>query len=349
MTNPRLTLLNPRSSVRHHYVDRNNCSVQTERLYGNRIIRFLYSPVREHAPSLFRVLTSHRMSSLLGFLNYDGFLGRKLADPESFMKAAGIDLRECLHIPVQLDTPREVFERKLCYWECRPMPNDPAVVVSPSDSKMLVGSLDETSIIFIKGKFFDLEELLWEQKRSWLRAFEGGDFAVFRLTPEKYHYNHSPVSGKVVDFYSVAGQYHACHPEAVVAMATPFSKNKRVVTIIDTDVPGGTGAGLVAMIEVVALMIGDIVQCYSEKRYDDPVAVGTTVFLKKGCPKSLFRPGSSTVVLLFERGRVLFDEDIVSNMRRSGAESIYTQGFGQPLVETEVSVRNSIGKACQKS
>jgi phosphatidylserine decarboxylase len=196
------------------------------------------------------------MSSLLGFLNYDGFLGRKLADPESFMKAAGIDLRECLHIPVQLDTPREVFERKLCYWECRPMPNDPAVVVSPSDSKMLVGSLDETSIIFIKGKFFDLEELLWEQKRSWLRAFEGGDFAVFRLTPEKYHYNHSPVSGKVVDFYSVAGQYHACHPEAVVAMATPFSKNKRVVTIIDTDVPGGTGAGLVAMIEVVALMIG---------------------------------------------------------------------------------------------
>jgi phosphatidylserine decarboxylase len=44
-------------------------------------------------------------------------------------------------------------------------------------------------------------------------------------------------------------------------MVRPYSKNKRVVTIIDTDVEGGTGIGLVAMIEVVALMIGDIVQC----------------------------------------------------------------------------------------
>ena len=31
----------------------------------------------------------------------------------------------------------------------------------------------------------------------------------------------------------------------------------------DTDIPGGSHVGFVAMIEVVALMIGDIVQCYS--------------------------------------------------------------------------------------
>ena len=52
-------------------------------------------------------------------------------------------------------------------------------------------------------------------------------------------------------------------PGAVVALVTPYSKNSRVVTIIDTEVPGGTGVGLVAMIEVVALMIGEVVQCYS--------------------------------------------------------------------------------------
>jgi phosphatidylserine decarboxylase len=247
-----------------------------------------------------------------------------------------------------MDTPKKVFERKIRYWDCRPMPNDPAAVVSPADSKVLFGSFCETSSLFIKGKFFNFEELLGKRKRAWLKALDGGSFAVFRLTPEKYHYNHTPVAGKVLDHYAIDGHYHACHPEAVVSLISPFSKNRRVVTVVDTDVPGGTGAGLVAMVEVVALMIGDIVQCYSEKRYEDPFHVGTNLFLRKGCPKSLFRPGSSTVVLLFEPGRIHFEEDIVWNMRRSGVGSIYTRGFGQPLAETEVLVRSGIGTACRR-
>jgi hypothetical protein len=76
-------------------------------------------------------------------------------------------------------------------------------------------------------------------------------------------------------------------------MATPFSKNRRYVAVIDTDVPGGTGVGLAAMIEVVALVIGDVVQAYSEERYDTPRPLHRGMFLRKGTPKSLYRPGSS--------------------------------------------------------
>ena len=65
-------------------------------------------------------------------------------------------------------------------------------------------------------KFFTFEELLSRDKGEWLRAFEGGDFAVFRLTPEKYHYNHTPVAGRVVDFYAIDGAYHSCNPGAVM-------------------------------------------------------------------------------------------------------------------------------------
>ena len=50
------------------------------------------------------------------------------------------------------------------------------------------------------------------------------------------------------------------------------------------------------MVEVVAMMIGDIVQCYSDTAYDDPKGVTPGMSLKKGQPKSLFRPGSSTKV-----------------------------------------------------
>ncbi len=130
-------------------------------------------------------------------------------------------------------------------------------------------------------------------------------------------------------------------------MVTPYSKNKRTVTVIDTDVPGGTGVGLVAMVEVVALMIGDIVQCYSDERYDDPRNRSTTgMFLRKGQPKSLYRPGSSTDVLLFQRGRIRFAEDLLANQVRQGmCSSRFSRGFRRALVETDLQVRSPVATA----
>lgn len=331
--------------MKHQYIERATRKIKTENLYGDKAVRFLYSSVKESSPWLFRQLTSAKISWLLGYVNYRGFLSGRMKEYLKLQKNLAISAEECLEPLETLDTPQKIFERKICYWYCRPMPNDPAAIVSPADSKMIFGSLSETANIFIKGKYFDCEELLGGNKRTWFREFEKGDFAVFRLTPEKYHYNHTPVAGKVVDFYSVSGDYHACNPNAVVSLVTPYSKNKRVVTIIDTDVEGGTRAGLVAMIEVVALMIGDIVQCYSEKEYENPVSVGTGMFLEKGQPKSLFRPGSSTVVLMFQNGRVRFADDIYANMFNPMAKSVYSAGFGKALVETEVMARSFIASS----
>jgi phosphatidylserine decarboxylase len=247
--------------------------------------------------------------------------------------------------PLEFKSPRDFFERKIRYWECRPMPTDPQAVVSPADSRMLAGSLSDTSRLFLKGKFFEYEELLREDKNQWLSAFDGGDYAVFRLTPDKYHYNHTPVAGRVQDIYTIPGGYHSCNPGAVVVEAAPYSKNKRVVTIIDTDIARGTRVGLVAMIEVAALMIGDIVQCYSGDRYENPRPVAPGMFLGKGVPKSMYRPGSSTDVLLFQRGRIRFADDLMRNLYRVDVESRFSMGFGRPLVETEIQVRSLIATA----
>ncbi len=115
--------------------------------------------------------------------------------------------------------------------------------------------------------------------------FVNGDFAVFRLTPDKYHYNHMPVSGRVVDTYGIDGQYHSCNPTALIAMASLYAKNRRAVTIIDTDVPGGTQVGLVAMIEIVALMIGDLTEAYSEEGYNAPQHSGPGCLSKRAVRK----------------------------------------------------------------
>jgi phosphatidylserine decarboxylase len=331
--------------MQHQYIERDSRQINTEELYGNQAVEFLYSRVKERSHWLFRKLTSARVSRLLSHMNYEGILSDRLKAHMGSPEALNINLQECLDHPENLDTLRKIFERKIRYWECRQMPNDPQTILAPADSRMLFGSFSETSSLFIKGKFFDYEEMLGSNKNTWLRNFANGDFAMFRLTPEKYHYNHTPVAGKIIDFYQIPGSYHACNPNAVVSVVTPYSKNKRIVTIINTDVEGGTKVGLIAMIEVVALMIGDIVQCYSENKYEKPIPVGTGMFVKRGVPKSLFRPGSSTVVLIFQKDKVRFADDITANMFYPGAESIFSRGFGKSLIETDVKVRSFIASS----
>jgi phosphatidylserine decarboxylase len=327
--------------MQHQYIERDSGRVVTERLLGDRMVRLLYHSVRENNTALFRLLTSSWSSHILGLVNFD----RPVLSQATFLARCGIDLAECLDPPAELNTPRKIFERRIRYQDYRPMPTENGAVVSPADARVLVGSLHETSLIFLKEKFFSFEELLGSPHTRWHTAFAGGDFAIFRLTPDKYHYNHAPVAGQVIDFYAIDGDYHSCNPTAVVAVATPYSKNKRVVTIIDTDVPGGTGVGVVAMIEVVALMIGDIVQAYSTEGYDVPQQIKRGMFLKKGQPKSLYRPGSSTDILIFQEGRISFAGDLLDNMRRTDVSSRFTQGFQKPLVETDIRLRSLLATA----
>jgi phosphatidylserine decarboxylase len=330
--------------LQHQYIERDSGQICSERPFGDSIVNYLYGKEREQAALIYRLLSSQWFSGLLGWVNYDFPFGANLCGMRRFLKSCAVDLKECLENPEELDSARKVFERRIRYWRCRPMADDPSAVVCPADSRVLLGSLKDTSIIFLKGKFFEYEDLLGGSKGQWLQAFRGGDFVICRLTPDKYHYNHTPVAGVVVDLYENDGHYHSCNPGPVVTLVTPYSKNRRVVTIIDTDLSGGTGVGLVAMVEVVALMVGDIVQCYSETEYRNPQPARAGMFLRRGLPKSLFRPGSSTTVLLFQEGRVDFSSDLILNMRRTDIESRYSQGLGMSLVETDVKVRSAIGR-----
>jgi phosphatidylserine decarboxylase len=334
--------------IPHQYIERASGQVRTERLFGDQLIELLYNPVRERADWLFRLLTGPASSRALALLNFDLILGARLFGNHRFLSECGVNLAECLDPLSTLDTPRKVFERRIRYWECRPMPPAPAVVVSPADSRILTGSFDADKAVFIKEKFFSFSDLLGDRP-AWLEAFAGGEYAVFRLTPDKYHYNHTPVSGQVVDIYTIDGTHHSCNPQAVVEVITPYSKNRRTVTVIDTDVPGGSGAGLVAMVEVVALMIGEILQCYSHERYDNPQPVAPGLFLRKGQPKSLYCPGSSTDLLLFQRGRIRFADDLLANQARRDVSSRFSHGFGQSLVETDLQVRSPIATALTRS
>ena len=328
----------------HQYIERETAQVVDEPLFADRIVQYLYSTVRENATFLFNAITSERTTRMLGFFNYDFPLGSSLNRGRKLIQTLGIDLSECLDSVNKLNTPRKIFERRIKFWDVRPMQPSAEIVVSPADSKMLAGSFAQDTSLFLKEKFFRYTELLGEDKIDWLNTFTDGDYAIFRLTPENYHYNHVPVTGRVIDIYEIPGGCHSCNPSAVVSLVTPFSKNKRVVTILDTDIDQGSRIGYVAMVEITALMIGEIVQCYSAKRYDHPQPLRPGMVLQKGQPKSLYRPGSSVDVLMFEKNKIEFAPDIIRNLKRGDISSRYSKNFHTPLVETAVKVRSPIAR-----
>jgi len=330
----------------HRFIHRETGQVLNEELLADSAIRFIYSAVREKAPWFFNAVTSRSITNLLGFVNYDLALNARFSGSDRLIRKLGINLEECLLAVEEMDTPRKIFERRIAYWRCRPMDEAAGMIAAPADSRMLVGSLHECSTLFLKGKFFDYRELLGSDRHSLHRQFSQGDYAVFRLTPEKYHYTHAPVSGVVKEIYEMDGRYHSCNPSSAIALATPLSKNRRVITIIDTDVEGGSGVGAVVMVEIVALMIGDILQCYSAERYQAPEPVVPGLFLEKGQPKALFRPGSSSVVLFFEKDCVVFSRDLVENQLRHDVGNRFSALLERPAVETELKVRSSIGRKC---
>lgn len=330
------------STYPHQYVRRNSQQVITERPIADRCIQFLYSSLRENVPAMFRAVTSGRMSSLLGYMHYD-MVGRRNRNGQRLFDSIGADPQECVEPVEYYDSYRKVFERQIRYWERRPINRSVSTIVSPADARVLIGNLNDSETMSVKGKFFDLKELLGPDC-PWYFRFVGGDYAVFRLTPDKYHYNHIPVTGKVVGIYQIEGAYHSCNPSALIAMGSLYSKNRRVVTVIDTDIEGGARIGLVAMVEVVALMIGDVKQAYSKYRYEAPTGISPGMILRRGCPKSLYRPGSSTDVLLFEPDKIRFSADLVKNSRRCDVQSRFTNGFGRPAVETDVLVRSPLAE-----
>lgn len=322
----------------HCYIERSTGLVVSERLFADNLINMIYSRVNEKPGFIYKASCSKIFTNFMGFINYDVVLPRSKI--KKIIDELKINREECIEDINNFRKLRQVFERKIKFYKFRPMPKDEAEIVSPADCRILIGSFAESSVVFIKNKFFGYEELL--QKNRWCKQFSDGDFFICRLTPDKYHYNHAPVSGRIEDIYTIDGIYNSCNPTAVVKIVTPYSKNKRVVTIIDTDIPGGTNIGKVAMIEIVAMMIGGIKQCYSEVGYDSPKTLIKGMTIKKGQPKSLFRPGSSTTVLIFEKNRVKFHQDLTANLRRKDVPSRFTLGFGESIVETEVSVRSGI-------
>jgi len=205
-------------------------------------------------------------------------------------------------------TVNQWFSRQLAAGE-RPIasPSDDSLLVQPCDARAMVfPSLPADSRVWIKDSSFSVEELIGSEAYDAARdsptspsRFLDGSMALLRLAPQDYHRYHSPVAGTVVSFSSLSGGFQSVNSDGMTS-ANKAIFNQRTVMLLDTS--GYANIGLVAYVSIGALCVGSVTFT---------PAVGSTV--TKGQDVGFFQFGGSTVALVFEQGRVQFEQDLLEH------------------------------------
>eukprot|EP00455_Lapot_gusevi_P027530 TRINITY_DN2919_c0_g1_i3.p1 TRINITY_DN2919_c0_g1~~TRINITY_DN2919_c0_g1_i3.p1 ORF type:complete len:366 (-),score=134.90 TRINITY_DN2919_c0_g1_i3:210-1241(-) len=234
--------------------------------------------------------------------------GEKYDRPESvrdipaFIQLHQLDLSEVEKPIDQYTSFNEFFARKL-QPGARPIhaSNDHTLAVIPADCRLMVfDSIFDAASIWVKGDKFSIENLLGPLAHDLAPSFVGGSFVIARLAPQDYHRWHIPVTGLIGEKTPIDGALYTVNPIAVNQNVNVYTENKRVIYPIDSD-----HFGKVLLIAVGATMVGSI-----------QTAIEDNVRVLKGDMHGFFAFGGSTVLLLFEPGRIQFDPELLANSRQ---------------------------------
>lgn len=178
-------------------------------------------------------------------------------------------------------------------------PDNPHIIVSPADCRSVVfNRVDTAQRVWVKGREFSIKRLLGDAYPEDVARYEKkGALGIFRLAPQDYHRFHIPVDGVMGKPKLIAGEYYTVNPMAIRSALDVYGENVRVVVPIDSAVHGR-----VMVICVGAMMVGSTVITRQE---------GEEV--KRAEELGYFKFGGSTIVLLFEDGKMRFDDDLVHN------------------------------------
>ncbi|KAI8342591.1 phosphatidylserine decarboxylase-domain-containing protein [Chlamydoabsidia padenii] len=221
-------------------------------------------------------------------------------DIPSFIKFHRLDMTQVLEPVEHFKTFNQFFYRKLKP-DARPCecPNDPKVVVSPADCRMLAfQTINQATNIWIKGLDFTVAKLL--DSSSYAQEFDGGSLAIFRLAPQDYHRFHLPVDGIITETKHLEGQYYTVNPMAVRTTLDVYGDNARSIVRMETK-----EFGKVAIVCIGAMMVGSII-----------LTAEKNVPLKRTDELGYFAFGGSTLVVIWEKDAIQVDQDLLENSEK---------------------------------
>ncbi len=216
-----------------------------------------------------------------------------------------IDLDQAEKPLEQYQTLVEFFTRRLKQG-LRPIAPGAGVVVSPVDGRVSAsGKITRGRLWQVKGREYSLLDLVGGDREAAERYLDG-EFVTIYLSPQDYHRIHVPLGGRIVSATYVPGALFPVNPFAVRNVSNLFARNERLITYLETS------AGLVGLVKVGATIVGSVRVVYGD--FTTNVAGGRPYSkdidfprrLAKGDEIGRFEFGS-TVILLFEKGRVKLD------------------------------------------
>ena len=237
----------------------------------------------------------------------------RLAAMRAFSRRYGVDLSECGGLG-SFATFGEFFARPLRPG-LRPVAPGDEVIVSPVDAVVSAAGVAEAGrLLQAKGIDYRAGALLGDEALA--GRLEGGAYATLYLSPRDYHRIHFPLGGRILGWRYLPGRLWPVNPASVRHVPGLFTVNERLVTVLETPL------GRCAVVAVGATVVGRVHASYDPavpptnlrggrpagRDYPSPLPVA------KGGELGAFEMGS-TVILLFERGRVALRPEVVSGAR----------------------------------
>ncbi|WP_347839541.1 phosphatidylserine decarboxylase [uncultured Draconibacterium sp.] len=274
------------------YIDRTSGERKTENVPSEGTLKWLYTSGSGKA-ALQLLFKRKIVSALGGWYMNTAFSSKRIP---GFVKDQNIDLSEYRRSNIEdYNSFNDFFYRKIKP-EVRPIE---AEIVSPADGKILVfPSQKELSSFFVKGAEFTLATFL--QDKNLAKKYLNGSMAIIRLAPADYHRYHFPANGIASQSVKINGHYFSVSPLALRGSLRIFCENKREHCTLSTKEYGD-----ILIVDVGATMVGGITQTYPANSE-----------VKKGDEKGYFSFGGSTLVLLFEKGTITFDADLIENTKK---------------------------------
>lgn len=283
--------------------DRITGQINEERMsvYVRLGIRLLYKALGS------REMEKKRIKKMLKSLSIKQ--GKKYDDPASasqidgFITFHNLNMSEVLLPTNQFKNFNEFFYRALKP-EARPCsaPDRPQIIVSPADCRTVVfNTIDDATKIWVKGRDYSLEKLFGDAYPLDAKRYKGGSMGIFRLAPQDYHRFHVPVDGTLGTPKAIEGEYYTVNPMAIRSALDVYGENIRVVVPIDS-----VAHGRVMFVCIGAMMVGSTV---ITRKPGDRV--------KRAEELGYFKFGGSTVLLFFEPGKMVYDDDLIDNSSSS--------------------------------
>jgi phosphatidylserine decarboxylase len=274
------------------FFNRYTGEVEVERILGEKYIRFAYQTA----------LGRLALHLLVKRALFSRIYGRRMDRPRSaalipdFVRDYDIDMSEAKRSVTDFGSFNEFFYRELRE-DVRPVDADPRSIVFPADGRH--SGFPDISVArpeYIKACAFQLDSLLGDRELA--ARFERGTMLVSRLAPVDYHRFHFPLSGSAGASKLINGALYSVNPIAMQWVTDTYLRNKRWSSLIETP-----DLGTVVMLEIGATNVGCVEYLYQPGR------------VTKGDVKGYFKFGGSSVVLLFEPGRISLCDDLVEHTR----------------------------------